>query len=122
MIKPWVDGVCARNPAEFGSAWIHADASTGHLQIWCVWDTETARVTAIAGTQINTGLDGLVYIKVLFCSGDGMANWVDLIAEIEEWGRSKGAVRMKGMMRPGWERHLGRRGYRRTHVMLEKDL
>lgn len=89
-------------------------------QLWMVWDTDKARCVAVIGTELHTGQDDRISAHILFCAGRGVRDWVHVINGLENWARDNGAYRIRGMMRPGWERLIN--GYRRTHVVLEKVL
>jgi hypothetical protein len=56
------------------------------------------------------------------CTGSGLEGWVHFTALIEEWAVSNGCHQMFNHARPGMERLLKSQGYRKTHVILEKDL
>jgi hypothetical protein len=60
--------------------------------------------------------------EVLACVGDDRPAWEPLLDHVEAWARAQGCALMQPIARPGWERVLAKRGYRKTHVMLEKKL
>lgn len=58
--------------------------------------------------------------KLFAVTGHNRKNWVGFLPVIEEWARAQGCKAMEAFARPGWERDLP--DYKRTHVLLEKDL
>ena len=44
------------------------------------------------------------------------------VPEIERWAASKGSRRVRLIPRVGWEPSLKKLGYRKTHVVMEKDI
>ena len=86
---------------------------------WQLWVASDDTVRAIAITTIDDMPRGRL-CTVILCTGDGMAEWVRHLASIEEWAVWRGCVRIKAVTRPGWGRVM--KDYRKTHVVLEKDL
>jgi len=82
---------------------------------------ERARIKAVAITEI-AAYPRITVCKLLACTGDDAARWVELLAPIEAWAKSRGCAAMEPICRPGWERRLKPLGYRKTHVVLEKCL
>ncbi len=82
---------------------------------------ERVRIKALAVTEI-AAYPRITVCRLLACTGDDAALWVDLLAPIEDWAKSRGCAAMEPICRPGWERRLKPMGYRKTHVVLEKRL
>lgn len=61
-------------------------------------------------------------LELIACSGEDSALWVNLIDQVEDWGRENGCDAVEPICRPGWEKFLATRGYKKTHVILEKAL
>ena len=78
-------------------------------------------ITAIAITEI-VDFPRRKICRLLACTGTGADRWLDKLAEIEDWARHRGCTAIEPIARPGWERKLTARGYRKTHVVLEKSL
>jgi len=92
----------------------------GSMNLWLAVD-ETDAIKAVAVTEI-AAYPRIMVCKLLACTGDDAALWVDLLAPIEDWAKSRGCAAMEPICRPGWERRLKSLGYRKTHVVLEKCL
>jgi len=88
---------------------------------WRAATCERARIKAVAITEI-AAYPQITVCKLLACTGDDAARWVELLAPIEAWAKSRGCAAMEPICRPGWERRLKPLGYRKTHVVLEKCL
>lgn len=88
---------------------------------WRAADGERVRIEALAITEI-VAYPRTTVCKLLACTGDDAWRWVDLLAQIEAWAKAQGCAVMEPICRPGWERHLKPKGYRKTHVVLEKSL
>jgi hypothetical protein len=50
--------------------------------------------------------------------------WIHLIADIEDWAKDQGAIRLKMTARKGYPKRFKElfASYKMTHVLLEKDL
>lgn len=48
--------------------------------------------------------------------------WVDMWEIIESWAKAQGCTLMQPLGRPAFEKILKGKGYRKTHVLLEKDI
>jgi len=70
-------------------------------QLWAVYDGP-APVAAIV-TQIQIG--GEKRCLIWLVGGSRLREWAaDFIAKLEDWARSLGCVRLRGVGRPGWAR------------------
>jgi hypothetical protein len=58
--------------------------------------------------------------NLFLSAGHALEACLDHLGEIEAWARARGCDAIEAGGRPGWERVLP--GFRRTHVLLEKDL
>lgn len=82
---------------------------------------DSRQITALAITEI-VAYPRIAVCKLLACTGEDAARWVNLLTQIEAWAKAQGCAAMEPICRPGWERHLKPKGYRKTHVVLEKTL
>jgi hypothetical protein len=86
----------------------------GSRQLWLIWDG-TCRAAIV--TEI---IRGVCFIWAL--GGDGMKGWLHLHHRLEQWARDQGCRSMQMWGRPGWTRALDAFGYRRTLVVMNKEL
>src|SRR3954447_13482702 len=121
-IAPLVALACARSSGKFVAADVARAVAAGEFQLW------VGATTAEPGTprvMLITRLlpyPRLTVCELLACVGDDREAWEPLLEDIERWAKANGAALMQPIARPGWERVLAKRGYRKTHVMLEKVL
>lgn len=88
-------------------------------QLWCVFENNEA-IAAIV-TEIVTEDDGRKVCNIWAAGGTGINMWFDFLATIEDWAAENGCAAI-GIehARPGWKRLM--KGYKVTHVSLEKEL
>lgn len=85
-----------------------------------LWIAEQdGRIVAALTTSLERKRSGLV-CRMVGCGGTEMNLWKDHHAQIEDYARSEGCVKVVSEGRPGWGRVLP--GYRTTGLRLEKDL
>ncbi len=68
------------------------------MQLWFLWDSEL---------DIQDRLYGV---------------WQHLINKIEDFAKEEGCQMMELIARPGWQKIYNNYGYKRTHVVLEKQI
>jgi hypothetical protein len=96
---------------------------SGEAQVHLAWDMEANAARALAGTVIEPLPRGGLVCHLVWCTGDRMAEWVDLVDDIAKWAKDHiGCVAMKATARPGWSKFLRPKGYRISHVVLERGL
>lgn len=77
-------------------------------------------VEAMLLTQI--GEDRLKTCRITHLSGQRPWEWAHLIAALEAWAVSVGCKRMEAHAHPNWERMGKEAGFRKTHIIIEKEL
>jgi hypothetical protein len=102
-----------RRPIE----WLAEEIMRGETRLALAWDGEKAH--ALAGIQLVQRGDGLVG-HIVFCTGQARHDWFDLLDEIERCLKEAGCVGVKTSNRLGWKRALKAKGYRVTHLVMEK--
>lgn len=86
----------------------------------CLFDTETG-VEAVCVSEVLQRPHFDVW-RILITTGRNRQNWQHHIETVAERARAIGCKRMEILARPGWERVLKDYGWKKTHVLLEKDL
>lgn len=126
VVLPTLEGVCKRHPYYHSPESLYQSFVDGRSQLWVVVDDDKEeKLRAVFATQIyRTDVDCQVCSIVLCASSNGSKSteWVDLISEVEEWGRSQGCERMRLEARRGWVKPLRERGYAPAHTIVEKEL
>jgi hypothetical protein len=86
------------------------DILSGKNQLWLILDGEEFRSFVL--TEIKVAIeDGRKSVMVAQLAGEGGTAVTPLIAEIEAWARSIGAVEMNFLGRIGWRKALAKEGY-----------
>lgn len=119
QIRDGIAACCARSGGKYEPVDVLQQAIVGRMQLWLVRDE--GAIHALAITEI-VPYPRITVCKLLACTGEQAARWVNLISAIEAWAKDRGCAVLEPVCRPGWERHLRPMGYRKTHVVLEKTL
>lgn len=91
----------------------------GDVLVWTVIDEGTAEVVSAVTTELTRRREGLV-CWVGQCAGRGAKDWIGLIAQIEDYARAEGCVKVASKCREGWRRLL--KDYRVRTITIEKAL
>lgn len=89
------------------------------VQIALVWDRDVAR--ALVGLRFRQRGPDLIG-EIVWLTGKGMHEWRHLLPEMENYLKQRGCAEIKPICRPGWSRFLKQRGFRTTHLVMEKKL
>ena len=94
-------------------------------QLWIVWDisqkTTLDKFKGVVVTElIKKKLKQSCHIFIM--TGKGRQQWQHLLSVIEDFAEQHGCDQMELIARPGWARILKQYKYKRTHVVLEKQL
>ena len=81
----------------------------------------TNKYYGVVVTEIIKRKHGKV-CHVYIVTGRQMSKWQHLISEIEKFAEDKDCKRMELIARPGWQKVYNNHGYKRTHVVLEKQI
>jgi hypothetical protein len=119
-VRDRIAACCERSGGKYEPIDVLRNLIVGAMNLWMVVDESNA-IKALAITEIAV-YPRVTVCKLLACTGEDAALWVDLLAPIEAWARQRGCAAMEPICRPGWERRLKPLGYRKTHVVLEKGL
>lgn len=123
LIEHFIAGICRDNPISFDAGDLLQRCAKGTLALWVFWDIPARKPLGVMGTETNIGQNSEMYVNAIFLTGEQMERWRDeMTTTVEAWAKAIGARRIIGWARDGWGRALASQGYRRTHVMLEKEL
>lgn len=89
----------------------------GDALLWLVWNGE--RIEAAVSTILEVANTKKSCV-IVACGGDDMANWIDLIDQIETYAKNEGCQSTRIIGRRGWLRVL--EGYRADYAILEKAI
>ena len=95
---------------------------SGYMQMWLVVDKEAEdAIIGVVVTEITGKVLGAT-CSIVILAGEQFPRWRHLIENIEDWSKSQGADEMTFRCRPGFEPLMKEYGYRRSHVILRKNL
>ena len=107
------------------SAFVLKTAKEGKFQIWLLWDKEQKtsldRYFGVVITEIVEKPLGKV-CHIYMMTGRQRHKWQYLIKDIEKFAKEEKCLIMELISRPGWQKILSQFGYKRTHVVLEKQI
>lgn len=97
-----------------------ADLYSGNVAIILVWDAEKQEARALCGYSIAVRGNDRVF-KIVWLTGNSRGEWVGLHADLEKYAQQIGCAGMVAVARPGWATYLKKWGYRKAHIIFEKD-
>lgn len=121
LIRPGILSAVERSRGRMTEEFIAQQLLDGKWQLWTYWKNKEYRALAI--TQIILTGSGMKTLEGIICTGEDKELWENYIPNtLEAFARAEGCKIFEMWARPGWEKILGPMGFRKTHVMLEKDL
>jgi hypothetical protein len=97
----------------------------GKFQLWVLWDKKQSKAVdkyfGVVVTEIIKRKFGKV-CHIYIMTGKQRTKWQHLITKVEDFAKQEGCKMMELIARPGWPRVLDDYGYKRTHVVLEKQI
>ena len=107
------------------SAFVLKTAKEGKFQIWILWDkvqkTSVEKYFGVVITEIVEKPLGKV-CHIYMMTGRQRHKWQYLTKDIEKFAQEEKCSVMELIARPGWQKILNQFGYKRTHVVLEKQI
>ena len=96
----------------------------GLFHCWVLWDKDAERKDRYYGVVITEIIDRPLQrcLNIRIMTGKDRENWQHMIRSIEDFGRQHNCDKMELVARPGWERVLKKFEYKKSHVLLEKNL
>ena len=107
------------------SAFVLQTAKEGKFQVWILWDkkqkTTLDKYFGLVITEIiQKPLGKICHIYMM--TGRQRNKWQHLIKDIEEFAKNENCLMLELIARPGWQKVLNNFGYKRTHIVLEKQI
>jgi hypothetical protein len=100
-------------------------AKEGKFQIWILWDkeqkTNVEKYFGVVITEIIEKKLGKV-CHIFMMTGRQRHKWQYLIKDIEKFAKEEKCLMLELITRPGWQKILSQYGYKRTHIVLEKQI
>lgn len=119
LIEPWVLAALDEAQANVEPDAIRVALAVGAMQLWLAWDEGRAHgccVTELYGSAKGKTC-GLVIV-----AGMDFKRWRPLIADIKEWARREGCVRLEAAGRDGWQRYVRADGWRKVRTVIEMSI
>jgi len=107
------------------SDYVFETAKEDKFQVWVIWDKKEKQTSdkyfGVVVTEIIKRKYGKV-CHVYIVTGRQMSKWQHLISRVEEFAKDEGCKMMELIARPGWQKVYNNHGYKKTHVVLEKQI
>ena len=107
------------------SDYVFETAKEDKFQVWVIWDKKEKQTSdkyfGVVVTEIIKRKHGKV-CHVYIVTGRQMSKWQHLISRVEEFAKDEGCKMMELIARPGWQKVYNNHGYKKTHVVLEKQI
>ena len=107
------------------SEFVLKTAKEGKFQIWILWDkaqkTSVEKYFGVVITELVEKPLGKV-CHIFMMTGRQRHKWQYLVKDIEKFAKEEKCSMMELITRPGWQKVLNQFGYKRTHVVLEKQI
>lgn len=87
-------------------------------QCWVV--TDGTKIYAVILTHIAN--DRKTTCQITHLAGERFQKWHHLLDRLEQWAKATGCERFEAVAHPAWERMGKAHGYKKSHIILEKDL
>ena len=104
---------------------VYETAKEDKFQVWVIWDKNQKKTNdkyfGVVVTEIIKRKHGKV-CHVYIVTGRQMSKWQHLISRVEEFAKDEGCKMMELIARPGWQKVYNNHGYKKTHVVLEKQI
>jgi len=120
LAKPYVEKACETNGG-FNAEHILEFLQSGLMQLWMAVDGKTNQVICVCVTEIRE-YPNFKVCDLRITTGEQFERWFNYMDQICEWARKEGCKKMEIFARPGWERILKHKGFRKTHVQIEREL
>tara|TARA_R110002012_G_scaffold244125_1_gene418802 strand:+ start:104 stop:550 length:447 start_codon:yes stop_codon:yes gene_type:complete len=100
-------------------------AKQGKFQVWILWDRKQKVIInkyfgVVITEIIKRKLGKVCHIYIM--TGRNRNKWQHLIKNIEKFAKDEDCLMLELIARPGWQKVLDNFGYKRTHVVLEKQI
>jgi len=125
MIEKDIKSALAYSSQLTDSDFVFDLAKEGKFQIWVLWDKEQKKTEqkyfGVVVTELIKRKFGKV-CHIYIMTGRQRHKWQHLISEVENFAKEEGCKMMELIARPGWQKVLNLFDYKRTHVVLEKEI
>lgn len=116
-VLPYIDSFVERAGGRYDIDDVFFNIKEGCWKLWVVHENLVIRAVLI--TQFIQ-YPKVKELQIIMCVGESYEDWYFLVNKMEEYASLSGCKKITAVTRPGWEKIM--RGYKKTHVYLERNL
>ena len=120
LAKELVQKACIRAGGFIDEKHIKEFCEKGTMQLWLVVG-ENNEVFCVCVTEVRKYPNYKV-CDTKIVTGKDYKNWFNYVDTIAEWAKKEGCRKMEIFARPGYVKMFKEKGYKATHVQVEKEL
>lgn len=120
QIAPFIAAIAEGSSGKYMSADLVKAVSARDMQLWATITADN-EMLGVATSEV-VQFPRKKVSRLIGATGTDSNLWLEHMTEIEDWARQLGCTANEPIARPGWEKVLMPLGYKKTHVMLEKQL
>lgn len=121
MVAKRLEPVIKRLNGRITARNLYEAISGGRWQCWTAWEGNECLAAVV--TRIETHASGMKTLEALVASGDHREKWQYVaVDKLTDFMRAEGCSLFEIHARPGWERVLAPKGFKRTHIVLELEV
>lgn len=117
LVEDLIGQACTRTD-KYNKEDIKSNLKEAKQQLWL---SVKETVEAVCITEIIQ-YQRAKYLNILITVGTNKEGWEDYISEIEKWAKEIGCTGVEILCRKGWARVHEKRGYKMSHVYIEKGI
>ena len=125
LVEKDIKGALAYSSQLTDSDFVYDLAKKGNFQIWVLWHKDekitSKKYYGVVVTEIIQRKFGKV-CHIYIMTGRQRLKWQHLISVLEDFAEEQECQQMELFARPGWQKILQNYNYKRTHVVLEKQI
>jgi len=95
------------------------------FQLWIIWDkSKTTTLDKYYGVVVTEIIERKLRrsCNIFIVTGRHRQKWQHLVSELEKFAIDNKCICMELFARPGWDKIMQNYNYKKTHVVLEKQL
>lgn len=117
VVSPYISSFVERANGRYDINDVFVNIKKGYWGLWVVHNDLVIQAALL--TQFIQ-YPKLKELQIIMCVGERHKDWYFLVNKMEEYAQASGCKKITAVTRLGWEKIM--RGYKKTHVYLERDL
>jgi len=125
LVKKDIDQALSYSGNYTDSEFVLEQLKQNKFQLWVLWDkSKQATIDKYYGVVVTEIIQRKLRrsCNIFIVTGRHRQKWQHLISELENFAIKNQCNCMELFARPGWEKIMKNKNYKRTHVVLEKQL